>query len=237
MRSNVKYSHIVLFNTTHLKYFDAYPMVLTPSCVIAQPSTTDQTLTVEQILNKFQAELDRDTSAFLADAHRVAQYDALLRDSQRNVSNLSTQVQKLLLRQAELDRTLNGIGSYQSELSSTLEGIERHVDELFASQSHLVPEDADVEREKAYANAIDIDGRLAGMNDALRSILGSLDAAQERAFATGAGGDGADDDVGQILATMNANHDILAHLEAAARRIEGDVGAVGMALSQGGQGM
>ena len=211
--------------------------MLTPFCVIAQPSTTDQTLTVEQILNKFQAELDRDTSAFLADAHRVAQYDALLRDSQRNVSNLSTQVQKLLLRQAELDRTLNGIGSYQSELSSTLEGIERHVDELFASQSHLVPEDADVEREKAYANAIDIDGRLAGMNDALRSILGSLDAAQERAFATGAGGDGADDDVGQILATMNANHDILAHLEAAARRIEGDVGAVGMALSQGGQGM
>ena len=62
-------------------------------------------------------------------------------------------------------------------------------------------------------------------------------AAQERAFATGAGGDGADGDVGQILATMNANHDILAHLEAAARRIEGDVGAVGMALSQGGQGL
>ena len=198
---------------------------------------TDQTLTVEQILNKFQAELDRDTSAFLADAHRVAQYDALLRDSQRNVSNLTNQVQKLLVRQAELDRTLNGIGSYQSELSSTLEGIERHVDELFASQSHLVPEDADVEREKAYANAIDIDGRLAGMNDGLRSILGSLEAAQERAFATGAGGDGADGDVGQILATMNANHDILAHLEAAARRIEGDVGAVGMALSQGGQGL
>ena len=232
MRSNVEYSRIVLLNTTHLKYIDAYPFMC--PCVIALPSTTDQTLTVEQILNKFQAELDRDTSAFLADAHRVAQYDALLRDSQRNVSNLSTQVQKLLLRQAELDRTLNGIGSYQSELSSTLEGIERHVDELFASQSHLVPEDADVEREKAYANAIDIDGRLAGMNDALRSILGSLDAAQERAFATGAGGDGADDDVGQILATMNANHDILAHLEAAARRIEGDVGAVGMALSQGG---
>lgn len=173
----------------------------------------------------------------MADAHRVAQYDALLRDSQRNVSNLTNQVQKLLVRQAELDRTFNGIGSYQSELSSTLEGIERHVDELFASQSHLVPEDADVEREKAYANAIDIDGRLAGMNDGLRSILGSLEAAQERAFATGAGGDGADGEVGQILATMNANHDILAHLEAAARRIEGDVGAVGMALSQGGQGL
>lgn len=207
-----------------------------PITSLAQ-SSADQTLTVEQILNKFQAELDRDTSAFLADAHRVAQYDALLRDSQRNVSNLTNQVQKLLVKQSELDRTLNGIGSYQSELSSTLDGIERHVDELFASQSHLVPEDADVEREKAYANAIDIDGRLAGMNDALRSILSSLDAAQERAFATGAGGDGADDDVGQILATMNANHDILAHLEAAARRIEGDVGAVGVALSQGGQGM
>ena len=94
-------------------------------------ASTDQTLTVEQILNKFQAELDRDTSAFLADAHRVAQYDALLRDSQRNVSNLTNQVQKLLVRQAELDRTLNGIGSYQSELSSTLEDIERHADEPF----------------------------------------------------------------------------------------------------------
>jgi len=150
-----------------------------------------------------------------------------------------------MLRQAELDRTLNGIGSYQSELSSTMDGVERHVDELFASQSHCTPDDSDVEREQAYATAIELDGRLAGMNNVLKSLLGSLDAAQESAFASGRGGGGGEmdgsgggggGDVGQILRVMNAHHDTMAYLEASARRIENGVGAVGRALSQGNQG-
>ena len=82
------------------------------------------------------------------------------------------------------------------------------------------------------------------MNNVLKSLLGSLDAAQEGAFASGrgemdgsGGGGGGGGDVGQILRVMNAHHDTMAYLEASSRRIENDVGAVGRTLSQANQGV
>jgi nuclear pore complex protein Nup62 len=213
------------------------PAAATATTVQPPPPVEYQTLTVEQIINKFQSELEKDTYAFLNDAHRVAQYDALLRDSQRSVSHLTSEVSRLMIRQTELDRTLNGVGSYQSQLADTLDQVERHVDELFAAQSHLTPDDADVERERAYASAIEIDGRLSNMNDVLRDVLSSLDAAQERAFATGGpSSEGGNGDVGKVLQVMNAHHDTLARLEGSARTIEQDVSSLGRSLSQVNQG-
>jgi hypothetical protein len=45
---------------------------------------------VEKILNKFQKELEKDTVAYLDQAKRVCQYNAVLRDSQRNLSHLTS---------------------------------------------------------------------------------------------------------------------------------------------------
>lgn len=110
-------------------------------------------LTVEQIINRLQAELDKDTREFLAEAHRVAQYDAILRDSHRTIGGLAERVSKLMIQQSDLDRTIGAIGSYQSELSDVLDVVESHVADLFASAAATAPNASDGGTSSASASS------------------------------------------------------------------------------------
>jgi nuclear pore complex protein Nup62 len=181
-----------------------------------------QTLTVEQILNKFQKELEQDALGYLDQAKRVCEYDAVLRDSQRDLAHLTSQTQRLLLEQEQVEQTLLGIGAFQDQLETTLSQVEQQVDELFTSQSHLAPHDADVERERAYQTANHIDYRLEELTESLRTTFGHLTNANQKAF---------NGEVGQIVTILNQHQDGLGQLESAARTLELDVTHVGRLLA------
>ena len=173
-----------------------------------------QTLTVEQILNKFQKELEKDAMEYIDQAKRVCEYDAVLRDSQRDLAQITTQTQRLMLEQQQVEKALEGIGALQDELDSTLSEVEGHVDELFARQSHLAPQDADFERERAYATASTVDRRLEELKENMAATASQINSANERAF-TG--------DVANIVAILNQHQDGLSSLQNAARKMEMDV--------------
>ena len=196
-----------------------------------------QTLTVEQILNRFQSELETDAIAFLSEAQRVAHYDATLRDSQASLSELTNAVSRLMLHQTEVNAQLQGIGSYQDELSKTLDLLERNVDELFAGRSNIRVEDADIDRERSYERAIDVDNKLDSMCSTLRHVVNDLDAAQERFWSSTlrSNGEGGDDEVGKIIGVFNAHHEALGHLESKARSLESDLTMVSQVLAKSGQ--
>lgn len=190
---------------------------------------------MEQILNDIQSTLDRDAATFLKEARRVAAYDAALRDSQKSLSTLTNQIHMLMMKQSDVDQTLRqGIASRQDELNHALDVLEGMVDDLFEGQSHLIPEDADVERERAYATAVELDGKLHTMSLQLEHLKRDLDAAEERSASTaammttnGAGGG----ELGRILGILNAHHEAMAHLEWRGREIEGDLASIGRALA------
>jgi len=178
-------------NSTTTTSSTAAPSTSTQSApkVIEPPPIEYQSLTIEQILNRFQSELETDTIAFLTEAQRIAHYDATLRESQNSLSELTNMVSRLMLHQTEVDTQLQGIGSYQNELSSTLDLLERNVDELFASQSNVNVQDSDIQREKSYERAIDVDNKLDSMTSSLQHVVNDLNAAQERVWsASGNGG-------------------------------------------------
>ncbi|KAL9190081.1 hypothetical protein ACHAXT_007292 [Thalassiosira profunda] len=204
-----------------------------PPAPIEPPPIEYQSLTIEQILNRFQSELESDAVAFFAEAKRVAHYDTTLRETQASLGELTNGVSRLMLHQSEVDAQLNGIGSYQRELGGTLDLLERNVDELFAAQGNVDVADADVERERGYERAIDVDARLGSMSGALKGIAGELNAAQERAWASG-GGEGKDEEVGKIVGVFNAHHETLAYLEGRARAVEADLAVLGQVLARGG---
>ena len=198
-----------------------------------------QTLTVEQIINRFQSELETDAIAFLVEAQRVAHYDATLRDTQRSLGELTNAVSRLMLHQAEVNAQLRGIGSYQGELSSTLDALEGNVDELFAAQGgNSRPLDADVERERGYERAINVDAKLDGINATLRHVVSDLNAAQERVWSSSlggrGGGGGANDEVGKIIGVFNAHQETLACLEIKARGVENDLAVIAQVLAKSG---
>lgn len=192
------------------------------------PPLPYQTQTVEQIINTFSAALEEDALEFLHEAQRVAHYDAVLRDSQRSISYLASQVSRLLLRQAELDRNLATIGSYQQTLTSTLDGLEIQVEEMLANQSDLTPEEADVERERAYALAIECTNRLQSTENRVDHIRKDLKGAQEKAWKKNEHGD---QDVAKIVDWLNEQYDMMSDLEMVAKTLEEDLRVIGSELS------
>ena len=170
----------------------------------------------------------------------MAHYDSTLRDTQSSLSELTNSVSRLMLHQGEVDTQLKGIGSYQRELGGTLDLLERNVDELFAAQSNVNVEDADVERERGYERAIEVDAKLDSMNTALSNVVNDLNAAQERVWSSsGMGRDEGKEvdsgEVGKIIGVFNAHHDTLAYLESKARAVEADLTMIGQVLAKSGQ--
>ncbi|KAL7525109.1 hypothetical protein ACHAXR_000860 [Thalassiosira sp. AJA248-18] len=145
-------------------------------------------------------------------------------------------VSRLMLHQTEVDTQLQGIGSYQKELTGTLDLLERNVDELFAAQSNINVEDADVERERSYERAIEVDNKLDQMNTVLTNVVSDLNAAQERVWSSsGSREEGKDEEVGKIIGVFNAHHETLAYLESKARAVEADMAMIGQVLANSGQ--
>lgn len=122
--------------------------------------------------------------------------------------------------------------------------MERNVDELFASQVDVRVGDADIEREKGYERAIDVDHRLDSIDATLRRVVNDLNAAQERVWSSlgssgGSGGSGigggeAHDEVGKIIGVFNAHQETLACLEGKARGVESDLATIGKLLAKSG---
>eukprot|EP00986_Skeletonema_menzelii_P015421 scaffold11724_cov148-Skeletonema_menzelii.AAC.6 len=144
-------------------------------------------------------------------------------------------VSRLMLHQNEVGTQLQGIGSYQNELSTTLDQLEKNVDELFAAQSKVSVESADIEREKAYERALEIDSKLGQMGNVLENVVSDLNAAQERVWSSSSDGEGKDEEVGKIIGVFNAHHETLAYLENRARAVESDLVLVGQVLGKNGQ--
>ena len=204
--------------------------------MIEPPPIEYQSLAVEQILNRFQSELETDTIAFLHEAQRIAHYDSTLRDTQHSLSELASMVSRLMIHQQEVDSQLQGIGSYQKEMATTLDQLEQNVDELFAAQSGISVQDVDIERERAYERAMEVDSKLGQMCNVLENVVGELNAAQERVWSMSRRQDGYDEDkdVGKIIRVFNSNNETLAQLEAKARNLEADVTMVSQVLAKTG---
>lgn len=190
-----------------------------------------QTLTVEEILNKFQRQLEEDALAFAEEAKRVCEYDAILRDNHRDLAKLTTEAQRMMIEQEQIEQGLDGIGAFQNKLDSTLAEVEEQVDAIFRSQGHLNPVDADKERERAYEMAKGIDYRLDNVTESLRETFETLNQANTQAFGPPSSGDTSGDHtavatVGDVIHIMNCHQDSLTELEAAAQKLELDCSGV-----------
>jgi len=201
--------------------------------VVPPPPIPYQTKSIQDIINTFTAELEIDAKTFFAEAQRISEYDAILRDSQRSITHLTENMSRLLIQQTEVDNTLNSIGSYHSELNEILNGLETNMDDLFEAQKHLVPEDGDLERERAYQLALDIETKLSNMQMSMKDTVDDLNRSAERASEGNSNGSGSGSEENiQILQILNAHLDTLTWLEGAGKSLDEDVTLLGRALAE-----
>ena len=128
----------------------------------------------------------------------------------------------MLVQQQEIEQTVQAIDDFQNELDRTLDQVEQNVDQIFASQSHLNPTNADVEREAAYQTAASVDQRLTVLQESLVTALAQADEANAPLHG----------DVALIVQILNRHHTSLAALEDAERRIEHDMAQVNVVLGR-----
>eukprot|EP00978_Attheya_sp_CCMP212_P042156 scaffold252447_cov48-Attheya_sp.AAC.1 len=83
-----------------------------------------------------------------------------------------------MMRKVEVDTTLHP--SKWNGLSIGIAHVGTILDQLFAAQSHVIPEDADVEREVAYVRATQVEARLSGLTQTLDRTIHDLHVAQQQ---------------------------------------------------------
>lgn len=179
---------------------------------------------MEEIVNSWNVQLEQDAKTFTDEAVKVAGWDMTLRETQSELFSLADDVQKLVLGQQDLERSMKSIEGEQSQLDNTLDQLEEQAEKLMQEQRGQVPEEGDVEREQAYHIAQTVDMQLAGMVETLKSLVDQVNSSSSSPFAGGGGGGGGGDAGGdsnarKIVRILNAHHHSLAWLEDSSKRM------------------
>ena len=133
--------------------------------------------------------------------------------------------QRLEQQQTDLERVLQGIGAlFHTELEKNLDLLDSEVDQLFGAQAHMAPVDADLQRENAYATAVQCEQRLLGLSQSISSTLENVVAAPSQQGQHG--------QVADILKILHKHQMQLAQLEHASRAMEHDISQLNVSLNQ-----
>ena len=102
------------------------------------------------------------------EARRVAEYDAILRDSQRDIASLTEQTHRAMLQQQEVEKPCSESVLYRMNLiePSMLRKPSGRVVRGYKTSS---PVEADRQREQAYSTAKAVDLKLQSLQDSLQA--------------------------------------------------------------------
>ncbi|KAG0937147.1 hypothetical protein G6F57_007822 [Rhizopus arrhizus] len=176
------------------------PTVSKPASV-PTPSTL-KNKTMEDILNLWTRELEKQTKDFHAQASQVAQWDQQLIENGNKIATLHENVKKVEVIQTEIDENLGYINTQQEELSSLLDQYEKQIKDVFNDSNLQQPmQSADIQREKAYGLAESLNSQLDDVNRNLNIMVEEINrmGSSKQASAD------EDDVVGQIVQILNSH--------------------------------
>ncbi|CCI45180.1 unnamed protein product [Albugo candida] len=179
--------------------------------------------TVEEIINMWSEQLERNAETFTKEAVKVCNWDMELMESQKMLGDIANDVRRIQVGQKELDVNLDTIFAYQNELNSTLSELEQSVEKMYESQDQM-PVAADIEREQTLQLAVDIDDQLNTLTDTLKGTVESMNQAQRETM---------DDDnpITQIIKVLNVHHNSLRWIEDNSSRMNQEINQLSKKLS------
>lgn len=159
---------------------------------VPTPSTL-KNKTMEEILNFWTKELEKQTKDFHKQATQVSQWDQQLIENgnkvftyiffyyfalltfflkKKKIAALHENVKKVELLQQEIDSNLGYINTQQEELSSLLDQYEKQIKDVFNESNLQQPmQTADTQREKAYGLAESLNSQLDDVNRNLNIMV------------------------------------------------------------------
>jgi len=130
-------------------------------------------------LNGWHRELDVHTNTFRRQALDIAKYDQVLVENSDKIMELHGHVQRITEAQRQMEGNLEQISRQQEALHQLLEALEQQADQTYKEhQSKMTPDD--IEREKSYQMAENINADLDQMANVLKEIISKLNTAQDK---------------------------------------------------------
>ncbi|KAG1060945.1 hypothetical protein G6F42_027820 [Rhizopus arrhizus] len=158
---------------------------------------------MEDILNLWTKELEKQTKDFHKQANQVAQWDQQLIENGSKISTLHENVTKVEVTQREIDQNLSYINAQQEELNLILDNYEKQIKDIFDESNLQQPmQAADEQREKAYGLAESLNCQLDDVNKNLNVMVEEINKMGNAKQATS---NDDDDVVSQIVQILNSH--------------------------------
>ncbi|XP_057311860.1 nuclear pore glycoprotein p62-like [Hydractinia symbiolongicarpus] len=165
---------------------------------------------LEETVEKWLHDLGEQEKTFLNQASQVNLWDRQLIENGEKVTELHNEVERVKSEQKRLDRELDFILSQQEELEELLQPLETQVK---SQQALKHSQHSDIERERTFRMAENIDSQLKTMMQDLKEIIDYINKSHVSPSKT-------DDTMSQVAKILNAHMDSLQWIDQNANQLQ-----------------
>jgi len=192
--------------------------------------------TIEEIVNRWSADLEAHVREFNKFAGEVTVWDRALVENANNLAALYSHVLAAEREQNDIDQSLDHIEQQQKDLSAILDVYEKSTEEILGGQGGslraLDTGPADNERDKNYMLATELHTHLDDLSGSLTQMIDSVNALSVPS------GDGksqqGEDAMSQIAQILSSHLDSLQWIDGAVREVEGKITEVEKGIKEAG---
>ncbi|PBL02820.1 hypothetical protein ARMGADRAFT_1058115 [Armillaria gallica] len=214
------------------------PSGITPSTstapVAVQPPSMLKGKTIEEIVNKWSTDLETHVREFNKFAGEVAVWDRALIENGNNLAALYGHVLAAEREQNEVNQSLDHIEQQQRDLAATLDAYEKTAQEIFGGQgANLRSIDkgpADMERDKNYMLATDLQTNLDDLSGSLTQIIESVNSLSLPSDSS------SQDPMAQIAQILSSHLESLQWIDGAVKEVDTKVTEVEKKVRESGHG-
>jgi len=192
--------------------------------------------TIEEIVNRWSADLETHVQEFNKFAGEVAVWDRALIENGNNLAALYSHVLAVEREQNDIDQSLDHIEQQQKDLSATLDAYEKSTEEILGGQGGslraLDTGPADNERDKNYMLATELHTHLDDLSGSLTQMIDSVNALSPS--STDSKGQQSEDAMAQIAQILSSHLESLQWIDGAVREVESKVTEVEKGVKEAG---
>ncbi|KIY73730.1 hypothetical protein CYLTODRAFT_406455 [Cylindrobasidium torrendii FP15055 ss-10] len=202
--------------------------------ISVQPPSMLKGKTIEDIVNRWTTDLELHVRDFNKLAGEVAVWDRALIENGNNLSAIYNHVLAAEREQSEVDEALNSIEQQQRDLLATLDGYGKSAQELAGTSGALRVTDkgpADMERDKNYMLAMDLQVQLDDLSSSLTEMITSVND-----LSLPAEGSSSQAPMSQIAGILSSHLESLQWITGAVKEVESKVTDVEKKVKDAGHG-
>jgi len=214
------------------------PTTTNPSTSVAiPPPSMLRGKSLEEIVNRWTADLEKNVREFNKFAAEVSVWDRVLIENGNNIAALHSHVQAAERQQNDINEALEHIEQHQKDLASTLENYEKVSQEILGGQSGnlrtLDTGPADTERDKNYMLATDLHTHLDDLSGSLAQMIDSVNGLSLASKPT----DSVDEPMSQIAQILSSHLESLQWIDTAVREVENKTTDVEKRIKESGHNL